>query len=454
MALNAQREAFIAATRFGLGARPGDVERIAKQGAQAWLEKQLRKADPKTERALASLSDARSSVASMAAMRGPEDVDKKKLRQAARETFRTEAAASLVARASSESPFRERLVAFWSNHFTVSITRGQVVSVASAFEREVVRGNLDGTFQDMLLASTRHPAMLAYLDNARSIGPNSRAGSRSGRGLNENLAREVLELHTLGVDGGYTQADVTSLAKMLTGWSVDVAPRSGGLRATMMGSGTGGFSFSDRRHEPGPKTLLGKRYPEAGEGEARDALRDLARHPSTARHVARKLACHFVADEPPEKAVNALATAFRKSGGDLPSVHRALVALDAAYAEPLSKVKTPHDLVLSTARALGQTQRGDAMLAGLRYLGQLPHQAPSPAGWPDTAADWLGPESLLSRLDWVAEVARTLPAPPPASDIARAVLGPVLSPATRAALSGGGRDALTVLLASPEFQRR
>ncbi len=436
MAAHPHPHAHIAATRFGLGPRPGELAAVQAVGPRAWLKAQL---TPAAEAPLGELPSSREQLRQLARLRQQDDEGRQQMREAARGAFRTEQAAHLAATASSELPFRERLVAFWSNHFTVSITRGIVVGIVGAFEREVVRGHLDRSFDDMLVAGTRHPAMLAYLDNVRSIGPGSLAGTRGGRGLNENLAREVLELHTLGVGGGYHQTDVEALAKVLTGWSID---RS-----------TGAFAFASRRHEPGPKRVLGRSYG-AGEAAGVEALRALAAHPATARHLATKLVRHFVADDPPPSAVARIAEVFTASGGLLPAVHAALVDLDEAFAAPLTKVKTPWDLVVSTARALDQTSAGEPMLAALRYLGQLPHQAPSPQGWPDVAEAWLGPEAILSRLDWVEQAARTIPAVD-AMRLAEAVLGPVLTPATRAAVAAReGPEALALVLASPEFQRR
>lgn len=395
----------------------------------------------------------------MVGMRGADETARKEFRDAQRERFIQEQTVHLAVTATTERPFRERLVAFWANHFTVSITRGEVVGVAASFEREVIRRHLDGTFADMLVASTRHPAMLAYLDNFRSTGPDSPAGRRTGKGLNENLAREVLELHTLGVNGGYDQDDVEALAALLTGWSLDIGEgRMNRLRLAMGGApqSSGAYQFHDFRHQPGPKTLLGTRYAQGGEEEGIAALRDLAAHPATARHVATKLVRHFVADAPPEAAVRRVEAAFLDSDGHLPTVAGAVVDCPEAWADPLAKLKTPRDLVLSTARALQYTDQGEAMLQSLRFLGQLPCQAPSPKGWPDTAAAWLGPEAVLSRVEWAEEVARHTPSHAErADDLAHDLLGPVLSRRTsRAIARASGTEKLTTLLASPEFQRR
>ncbi|MEQ1502755.1 MAG: DUF1800 domain-containing protein, partial [Myxococcota bacterium] len=417
---------FVAATRFGLGARPGDLAAIRDTGPRDWLLAQLAAPDAYVESRLAGLPRASDAVLRLAAMRGQDADVRKTGKLEVKDAFVDEHSAHLAAAAGTTMPFRERLVACWSNQFTVSIARKEVTGLAGAFEREVIRPGIDGSFADLVVASARHPAMLAYLDNAKSVGPESMAGRRGDRGLNENYAREVLELHTLGVNGGYDQADVTALARLLTGWTLDLAPATGIW--PLGGGGTGGFAYRAERHEPGTQVVLGRSY-----RDAETALRDLAVHPSTARHVATRLVRQFVADDPPDDVVTALAQAFLVSGGDLPTVHRALVGLDAAWSRPLTKVKTPWDLVVSTSRALGGTD-GTAMLRSLKFLGQLPYQAPSPQGWPDRAADWIGPGALWARLEWASEVGRRAP-PLDAVALADDVLGPALDASTRRALA-------------------
>ncbi len=225
-------------------------------------------------------------------------------------TYRAEALARFQRATLSEAGFVERLVTFWSNHFCISASKGGPVRIlAGAFEREAIRPHVLGRFSDMLLAVEQHPAMLLFLDNQQSLGPSSRAGINRKRGLNENLAREILELHTLGVGGGYTQQDVTSLARIITGWTF-VGP-DGRL------GDPGNFAFNVNAHEPGSHTLLGKSYPDTGLAQGHDALKDLARHPSTAKFIATKLARHFVADVPPPALVARLAQRFTKTDGDL-----------------------------------------------------------------------------------------------------------------------------------------
>ncbi len=443
-------DAFVASTRFGLGPLPGELT-LAASDPRGWLLAQLDGPDPREARLArpAPTADAVRRVAELG--RDPET--RKQLMDEARERYIAEASLHLDVASRTRTPFRERLVAFWSNHFTVSIARPEVLGVAAGFERDVVRAHLDGSFEEMLLASTRHPAMLAYLDNLKSTGPTSPAGHRRELGLNENLAREVLELHTLGVDGGYGQDDVLALAKLLTGWSLEIERGIPARMAMVMGadpSFTGGYGFHDVRHEPGAKRLLGRSYPEGEQGGIQ-ALKDLAAHPSTAHHVATRMARHFVADAPSADAVAALEDAFRGSDGDLPTVHRALVEVSSAWEEPLRKLRTPWDLVVATARALDLEDVGEGMLAGLRELGQLPWKAPSPKGWSDVAEDWSGPEQVLGRVEWLEQVVDRVGRRSGLA-VAEVAYGPVMSSTTRRALERD--DDLLVALASPEFQRR
>lgn len=371
-----------------------------------------------------------------------------------REVYVREAAARLRAQVDTPVPVYERLVAFWSNHFTVSVQRPPVLGLAGPFEREAIRPHVLGRFEDMLLAVARHQAMLLYLDNALSIGPRSRIGQTRERGLNENLAREILELHTLGVDGGYGQDDVRALAMILTGWSI----------ARGQEPNPGAFRFRPFAHEPGEKILLGRRYAEGGEGEGVQALRELAHRPATAQHVATKLARHFISDDPPKASIDRLSAAYQRSGGDLGVVTRALVEDEAAWAAPLGKVRQPIELVVATLRALGVPRdRPEArqiddrpLLGSLRRLGQAPFAAPSPAGWPDTAQDWVAPEAMMRRIEWASAVASRLPAEFAPMMLLETAIGPVASAETRTQVerAPSARDGLALVLASPEFQRR
>lgn len=449
-------QGFIAVTRFGLGAAPGELEAVSAD-PRGWLTAQLspRYASPA---ALNNLPTTRQAAASLKETLGParrmkkegamaETADNllKAAKRELRDEYLDEVDARTQAAVTSSAPFLERLVHFWSNHFTVSVQKPQVLPLAGAFERDAIRPHILGRFEDLLIASSRHPAMLTYLDNARSIGPGSRLGRRRGKGLNENLAREILELHTLGVNGGYQQDDVISLARMLTGWTVD---------AVQKGNGSG-FLYVPFMHEPGEKNFLGRRYG-GGETEATQALRDLAARPATARFVSTKLARHFISDEPPAEAVERLAAAYMNSGGDLASVYRTLVSLDNCWRDPLAKVKTPNDYLLSMLRSTG-IGLGRLHTAGAyKFLNQMPFSAPSPAGWSDEARDWIGAEALLQRVDLGRKLARAIPAGAPAKQLLEQTIGPVASPETKTAVAAAGSpaEAYTLLFASPEFQRR
>jgi uncharacterized protein (DUF1800 family) len=310
----------------------------------------------------------------------------------------------------------------------------------------------------MLLAVEQHPAMLLFLDNQQSIGPNSQAARIAGQrgrdiGLNENLGREILELHTLGVDGEYSQADVRSLASMITGWSI------GGEGGRLRGGEPGEFFFRDAFHEPGAQVLLGRRYAEAGVRQGVAALRDLATHPHTARHLATKLVRHFIADDPPAAAVDQVAAAYLASGGDLPSTYRALIAAPDAWKNPLSKFKSPADYVFSTWRALSLPLPAGSQPRDLRVfedLGQRNFQPGSPAGWPDRSADWDGSAALMKRLEWAQGLSQQLGLQRNAQQLAGQMLGATLTAGTQSAISraADGAQALTLLLCSPEFMRR
>jgi uncharacterized protein (DUF1800 family) len=363
------------------------------------------------------------------------------------QTYREEVGARARQARVVEAGFTERLVAFWANHFAVSGYRNNFVRLlAGAYEREAIRPHVLGRFEDMLLAATRHPAMLGYLNNARSVGPNSTAGRRRGLGLNENHAREILELHTLGVDGGYTQADVTALARVLTGWTIE--------RETVSEE-TDRFVFRRRWHEPGPQTVLGNTYfqPDVRQGES--VLRDLAQHPATARHIARKFAAAFVADAPPQELVDRLESSFRRTGGDLADLARTLIRSEEAWSVSPAKLITPQEFLWSASRALNldlQPQFVIRTLGGLGHDLWAPH---SPAGYSFASATWLAPDSLTNRLDLAEHLANLSKVENPIQH-AESLIGPSLSANTRTAISRAGsrKQALALLLMSPDFQRR
>jgi uncharacterized protein (DUF1800 family) len=437
------REAFIAANRFGLGARPGELAEIAAD-PRGWVEQQLLGPDSATP-VLATIEATSTRLVEAAAhIRAATSEDASLRKKSAEEqiaSFTSDMSARILNQATSEHPFRERWIAAWSNHFTVSIARRQIAILCGPYERDAIRPSVTATFGDLLAAATLHPAMQVYLDNVRSIGPDSVVGRRAGKGLNENLARELLELHTLGVDGGYTQDDVQELAKILTGWSLD-----------RDGAGGPALAFHDARHQPGSKTLLGTTIPEGGAEETHAALRLLASHPATARNVARRLCRHFVADDPPQEAVAAVEKTFVDTDGDLKELARTIIRCDAAWEQPIGKIKTPNDVIASTARAL-RWNGGEGMLQSLRFLGQIPLSAPSPKGWSDAAADWVGPDQVLARVEIADEIASHRTSTD-GVELAEDLLGPVLSDRTRDALRASGGQSVGVLLASPEFQRR
>jgi uncharacterized protein (DUF1800 family) len=356
--------------------------------------------------------------------------------------YKTDGAAQLGYALTTDAPFRERLVWFWANHFTVSTRRGADVGLIGAFVREAIRPHVTGAFTDMLLAVMRHPAMLLYLDNASSAGPQSRAGLKHHLGLNENLGRESLELHTVTPAADYTQADVTSYAAILTGWSVDLK------------QDPPGFRFRPETHQPGPKLLMGRRF-EEGEAGGVAALRFLATHPATYRALATKLARHFIADAPPPDAVARIADALHRSGGDLAVAAAAVVREPDAW-QPMTKLRTPLDYTVAVLRAANPPGIDPAALLGvLNNLGQPLWSAPLPNGWPDRAADWADPETLLRRADWAFRLSGKLGDTEP-EQVARASLGGLLQPATLTAVqhAASRRDALTLLFTSPEYMRR
>jgi len=384
------------------------------------------------------------------------------LQRATRDHYQAMSAARVNAAVASETPFVERLVHFWANHFAVSADKLQVIGLAGLLEFEAIRPHVLGRFSDMLLAVEQHPAMLLYLDQVQSIGPNSRAGQLAAsrgnqRGLNENLGREIMELHTLGVHGGYSQADVTEFARALTGWTVAGLAR--GPAARFLGQApTGEFAFADLIHEPGERTIVGKRYGQPGEAQARAVLMDLAANPATANHLATKLARHFAGDEPPPAMVDRLAKAYLSSGGDLPTVYRAIVASPEAWATQPVKFKTPWEWLVSSLRGLGATTLPpQAAALALNELGQPSWKPGSPAGWDDIAASWAAPDALLRRVEVAQRLVQTAGAgqgDPRA--LAETLLPGSLTEATRTAIARAEspQQGLALLLVSPEFMRR
>lgn len=448
--------ALIALNRFGLGADlgaglgagPSSQSAEAARDPRGWLRRQL--AHQPTPAAFAGLPAGGVSVPQLAAKdKTAAAVAKeaeKMLREEARALYAREMTARLAMQIAGPAPLLERLIAFWSNHFTVSIQRPALIGMVGAFEREAIRPHVTGRFVDLMLAAESHPAMLFYLDNYQSIGPNSPAGRRSKRGLNENLAREILELHSLGVDGGYGQDDVRALACILTGWSIargdDPSP--------------GQFMFRPQTQEPGGQTLLGATYDGAGKRRAESALAALARHPRTIKRLCAKLAAHFSQDDPPPTLVARLAQVWTQTDGDMSAVYAALIDSPEAWEPTPRKMKSPHDFAISVWRLLGDDSPAKSRLESLALLGQTSFAAPSPAGWPDREADWLGPEALVQRIEWTHHMAEKVAPRVDPAQLLDAAFGESAPIALKQAVSRApsAADAVTLILVSPFFMRR
>jgi uncharacterized protein (DUF1800 family) len=360
-----------------------------------------------------------------------------------RQLFRNEARARFDAAINADIGLVERLVWFWSNHFCVT---ADATVMAGGYEREAIRPHVLGRFKDMLLAAEGHPAMLLYLNNEQSIGPDSVAGVNRDRGLNENLAREILELHTLGVRTVYAQADVTNFAKILTGWTI---------LPTLTNPDHGGeFVFLRRAHEPGPQTVIGNAYANTGVEQGRAVLTDLARHPATARHVATKLARHFIADDPPPALVDRLSQRFLDTDGDLKEVSAALIAAPESWAAEQAKIKRPGEWIVAALRATAEPGEIVRIIRAQALLGEPLWRPPAPKGFSDDNAAWL--DGLSHRLEIANSFARREGLANEPEAVMEAAIGPLASAETRRAVAGAESrpQALTMLLMAPEFQRR
>ncbi len=492
MVVEAVRAAASAANRFGLGARPDEIAGI--EDPAAWLLAQLRRppdgaaafaglpssleylrreAELNRERrrlrrlATATGTGAASAASgSAAAARNPLA---RLFRQAFGDDLRREALARWQIAATTTTPFAERLVRFWSNHFAVSVDKAPARLYAAPLEREAIRPHFAGRFADLLLAVETHPAMLRYLDQAQSVGPDSPLARRVDRrlarravrgdrpaqrlGLNENLAREILELHTLGADSGYTQADVTEFARALTGWSVPFPAQLERGRVDRP------FLYRAAAHEPGMRSVRGRQYPDTGFDQARAILLDLAASRATARHLAFELARHFVADAPPRALVDRLTAAYLDSDGDLGVVYAQLIEAPASWAPAARKFRTPQDFLIAALRggsiALGSRPQPFEWFAA--RLGQPTFMPRSPAGFSDLAADWIGSDALWKRVQAAEGLAQRVPrAGLDPAMLAHATLGPRFDAPTQAAIrrAEAPQQALATLFASPAFQWR
>jgi uncharacterized protein (DUF1800 family) len=486
--------AALAAHRFGFGPRPGELRTIADD-PRGWVKSQLGRQTtlPPPIAALPSAEDDLWAFGRWLVRRrlnggNAERVEDRAERQGITQeelqrlsiedefvaNFRERVVRAIAARVDaaigSDQPVHERLVHFWGNHFTVSTAKPAAIALPPSFERDAIRPHVGGRFADMLMASTKHPGMVVYLDNWLSVGPNSQAAQNPRRArripgggrasdINENLAREVLELHTLGVNGGYTQRDVQALAAIITGWTYE-RPRLRELVRESGGDRNGGqlFEFDAAAHEPGPKTLLNRTYAQTGLAQGEAALGDLARHASTARFIATKLCRHYIADDPPGAAVARVERAFRDSDGDLRVTVEAVVDSPEAWETPFAKFKRPEEYAITLLRAANvRTLPNTAAVGSLTTMGQRPYAAPGPDGWADIADAWLTADLVWKRLEFAQAYAERIGrADVEPVQLGEACLGPLMSDETRTAIrrAESPMQGLSLLFGAPEMQRR
>jgi uncharacterized protein (DUF1800 family) len=486
--------AALAAHRFGFGPRPGELRTIAGD-PRGWVKSQLAPTQtlPAQIAALPAAEDDLLAFGRWLVQRRLNNGNAQRLEQrAARQgvsqeqlqqltteqdfvqTFRQRVSTAVGARLEtamlSDAPVRERLVHFWSNHFTVSTAKPAAVALPPSFEKDAIRQHVGGKFADMLLASSKHPGMIIYLDNWLSIGPRSEAaqhperarrlpGGQRPTGINENLGREIMELHTLGVHSGYTQADVQALAAIITGWTYQRANlrtlvnQDAGTR-----SGAQLFQFDAAAHEPGAKTLLGRTYSQSGVDQGEAALRDLTARPACAQFIATKLCRHYIADQPPPAAVDRVARAFAHSDGDLRATMEAVVDSPEAWVTPFAKFKQPEEYAITLLRAANvQTLPPNAGVGALMAMGQRPYAAPGPDGWADISDAWLTADLVWKRLEFAQRFAERLArADVNPVEVGEASLGPLMSDETRTAVqrAESPEQGLAILFAAPEMQRR
>jgi uncharacterized protein (DUF1800 family) len=468
--------------RIAFGPRPGDLDQVMRLGVNRYIDQQLYPEriplPPELVQRLASLTDTNETAGQLVgdfrqgqklAKRDGED-GKEKRKQMLRELVEQSAEARLSSAVDSPRQLEEVLVDFWYNHFNVFSGKGLDRVLVTNYERDAIRPYVLGHFRDLLGATAHHPAMLFYLDNWLSTVPGyeGRGGAQGkASGLNENYARELMELHTLGVDGGYTQKDVTELARMLTGWTFD--PRDNQSDAV--------YRFDDKRHDWGEKTWLGYHVAARGEAEGEWALDVLAASPVTAHHLSYELAQYFVSDDPPEALVKRMTERYLATRGDLRAVMYVMLKSREFQVDGLNKpkFKTPFEYVVSTLRASGVEVNNPRPLLGvLNQLGEPLYGCQTPDGYKNTETAWLNPDAMTRRIDFATVVAAgRLPvaAPPPDNrqqggdqrrnaapvgvDQLLVTLGPIISDRTRATVAASDpalRSAL--VLGSPDFMGR
>ena len=457
---------YVLANRLGLGATRREVQRYRsdpKEAARAQIGADLnqnqgwQRYDPRetyeVAQAFIDLRDGDASAREDARMAA---------QALGRGVYASGVFALIGAHLSSEAPFAERWSAFFSNHLAVSASRGpEIRAILPLYEHEVIRPHCFGRFADLVFASATHAGMLLYLDQAQSVGPNSwLAGRRQQLGLNENYARELLELHTVGVDGGYDLEDIQSLAKLLTGWTLPQMPHLRRLTRDLSGVPTGA-AFIEQIHEPGRKTVLGTTYGEGPES-TRQVIEDLCARPETANFLSGKVLQHFVGDAATPADQEQLARAYLESGGDLSALAEALLDLDSLWRAETPLFRKPLDFLVALGRGLGFRSLDRGTREGIRQFlsvqKQLPWTAPSPQGWSEDLNAWADPNALKSRTDFIREITPVAFARAriDASDLGERLLDLSAAPALASALGNAAdrEQALTLLLASPQFMWR
>jgi len=449
----------IAVNRFGYGAR-GDELSNAKADPKKWLSSQLQAIEfsdkqPSSDDIFLAyakfqkqkkLMKQQSKQAQSNQVQAVDKKQNKMIKQAARKTHVKMSAAFIKQAITSEHSVSWRLLDFFSNHFSVSTSGRLMLGLSPTLEREAIAPNLLGNFADMLLAVEQHPAMIVYLNNEKSFGANSRMAKKRKVGLNENLAREIMELHTLGVGGGYNQGDVIELAKAITGWSVKRPKKEHGT----------GFVFRAYGHEPGSRSLLGQTYSQQGIKQGQQMLSDLAMHPSTANYVCSKIAHHFVSETPPQSLIDKMQKTWLNNQGNIKKVMLTLFNAEEAWLENPQKFKTPREFVISAYRAIAPNKINDRTLFdSLNNLGQMPFNAGSPAGFSDDENDWLGASALMARIEWSSLVSGQVKRINAEQVMTRALGGSISQNTYQMVMRAESRQqASTLLLMSPEFQRR